>query len=141
MGKIMFNGVDYSSPVSSGVSGVKGNAETEYRTGNVNITPEDIGAVWKFKKKLNNRGGSINLSLNDNISEIMLIVYEDDVEGGVIQSSIIIPVEGYYANKDKMPHKCCVIEDGYISLRFGSSIDIVNDYYACYVDVLVKNTK
>ena len=123
------------------VTGIKGNAEKEYRTGNVNITPENIGAVWKFKKRLNNRGGSINLSLNDNISEIMLIVYEDDGEGGVIQSSIIIPVEGYYEHKDKMPHKCCVIQDGYISLSFGSSIDIGNNYYACYVDVLVKNSR
>lgn len=43
MAKIMLNGVDYSAPVSSGVSGVKGNAETSYRTGNVNITPANIG--------------------------------------------------------------------------------------------------
>ncbi len=43
MGKIMLNGVDYSSPSSSGVAGVKGNAESAYRTGNVNITPANIG--------------------------------------------------------------------------------------------------
>ena len=36
MGKIYYNGVDYSAPVVSGVSGIKGNAETTYRTGNVN---------------------------------------------------------------------------------------------------------
>lgn len=41
----MLNGVDYSSPSASGVSGVKGNAETSYRTGNVNLTPENIGAA------------------------------------------------------------------------------------------------
>lgn len=29
--------------INSGVSGVKGEAETEYRTGNVNLTKEDIG--------------------------------------------------------------------------------------------------
>ena len=45
MPKIMLNGVDYSSPSASGVSGVKGNAETSYRTGNVNLTPENIGAA------------------------------------------------------------------------------------------------
>ena len=41
----MLNGVDYSSPSASGVSGVKGNAEKSYRTGNVNLTPENIGAA------------------------------------------------------------------------------------------------
>lgn len=43
MPKIMLNGVNYSAPVASGVSGVKGNAESEYRTGNVNITKNDVG--------------------------------------------------------------------------------------------------
>ena len=123
------------------VTGIKGNAETEYRTGNVNITPENIGAVWKFKKTLNNRGGSINFSLDDNISEIALIVHEDDEKGAVIQSSIIIPVYGYYGKADPMPYKCCVMQDGYIDLHFGSYIGIVNDYYAYYVDVLVKNSR
>lgn len=45
MGKIMLNGIDYSAPATSGVSGVKGAAETAYRTGNVNLTPENIGAL------------------------------------------------------------------------------------------------
>ena len=45
MGKIFYKGVDYSSPTSSGVSGVKGNKETVYRAGNVNITPENVGAL------------------------------------------------------------------------------------------------
>ena len=45
MGKIFYKGIDYSSPTSSGVSGVKGNKETVYRVGNVNITPENIGAL------------------------------------------------------------------------------------------------
>ena len=43
MGKIYYNGVDYSTPTSSGVAGVKGSAESAYRTGNVNITPANIG--------------------------------------------------------------------------------------------------
>ena len=45
MGKIFYKGIDYSSPTSSGVSGVKGNKETVYRVGNVNITPENVGAL------------------------------------------------------------------------------------------------
>ena len=45
MGKIFYKGIDYSSPTSSGVSGVKGNKETVYRVGNVNITPADVGAL------------------------------------------------------------------------------------------------
>ena len=45
MAKIMLNGVDYSAPVASGVAGVKGNAESTYRAGNVNLTPANIGAV------------------------------------------------------------------------------------------------
>lgn len=45
MGKIYYNGVDYSAPVVSGVSGIKGNAETIYRTGNVNLTPANLGAA------------------------------------------------------------------------------------------------
>lgn len=45
MGKIMFNGVDYSAPSTAGVTGVKGDAETAYRTGNVNVTSDNIGAL------------------------------------------------------------------------------------------------
>ena len=37
----------------SGVAGVKGNAEEEYRHGNVNLTPEDLGAVsWQQQNVL-----------------------------------------------------------------------------------------
>ena len=47
MGKIMLNGVNYSAPNagSGGVTGVKGNKETSYREGNVNLTPDDLGAA------------------------------------------------------------------------------------------------
>ena len=45
MGKIYYNGIDYSTPVVSGVSGVKGNSESSYRTGNVNLTPANLGAA------------------------------------------------------------------------------------------------
>ena len=45
MGKLMLNGVDYSAPSFSGVSGVKGDKETTYRQGQVNITPANLGAA------------------------------------------------------------------------------------------------
>lgn len=45
MGKLMLNGVDYSAPSFSGVSGVKGNKETSYRQGQVNLTPANLGAA------------------------------------------------------------------------------------------------
>ncbi len=54
MGKIILNNVDYSAPVTSGVSGVKGNAENNYRTGNVNLTPENIGALSLNGGTMNN---------------------------------------------------------------------------------------
>ena len=54
MGKIILNNVDYSAPVTSGVSGVKGNAENNYRTGNVNLTPENIGALSLGGGTMNN---------------------------------------------------------------------------------------
>lgn len=38
----------YGMAVESGVTGVKGNAETNYRTGNVNLTPANIGAQAAF---------------------------------------------------------------------------------------------
>ena len=47
---LSLNGTTFSN---SGVTGVKGNKETSYRTGQVNLTPEDIGA---FQKKDYARG-------------------------------------------------------------------------------------
>ncbi len=47
MGKILLNGVEYSSTANNGVTGIKGNNENEYRTGDVNLTPENIGAINK----------------------------------------------------------------------------------------------
>ena len=45
MGKIMYNGENFSADNTNanGVTGVKGNAEGSYRTGNVNVTPANIG--------------------------------------------------------------------------------------------------
>lgn len=45
MGRVFLNGVDYSAPSLSGVSGVKGDKETTYRQGQVNITPANLGAA------------------------------------------------------------------------------------------------
>ena len=43
---LMSNGTSvYWGSLATGVSGVKGNAESAYRTGQVNLTPADIGAV------------------------------------------------------------------------------------------------
>lgn len=48
MGEIIRNGESYSgSGGSGGVTGVKGDKETAYRTGEVNLTPQNIGAVSK----------------------------------------------------------------------------------------------
>lgn len=50
---------------SGGVTGVKGNAETSYRVGNVNITPANIGALVKDDLKTNVYPvGSIYMSTN-----------------------------------------------------------------------------
>lgn len=46
-----------------GVTGVKGNDETDYRTGDVNLTPANIGAVPK-DRKVNNKELSDNISLD-----------------------------------------------------------------------------
>lgn len=40
--------IDQIMASGTGVTGVKGNAESEYRTGNVNLTPENIGAQKAF---------------------------------------------------------------------------------------------
>lgn len=48
MGEIIRNGESYSGFGGSGsVTGVKGDKETAYRTGEVNLTPQNIGAVSK----------------------------------------------------------------------------------------------
>lgn len=53
--KIRLNGELYDIKISGGnVTGVKGNAETNYRSGNVNITKEDIGCDEMPTKGSNN---------------------------------------------------------------------------------------
>ena len=45
--KVSSDGVPVWSSDNNSVTGVKGNAETDYRTGNVNLTPANIGAIGK----------------------------------------------------------------------------------------------
>ena len=44
---------DATARAQSGVTGVKGNSESSYRTGNVNLTPDNIGAVAKTTYEYN----------------------------------------------------------------------------------------
>lgn len=47
LSKIKLNGIEYDLKVSGDkvVTGVKGNAEADYRHGDINLTPEDIGTI------------------------------------------------------------------------------------------------
>lgn len=94
MGKIYYNGVDYSSPVISGVSGIKGNAESTYRTGNVNITATNIGLG-----NVNNTADSDKsvkyATTADNASYTNYINNVDDVNGHEIEIGYKAPVTDY----------------------------------------------
>ena len=56
----------------NGVTGVKGNAETVYRIGNVNLTPENIGAVNKAGDTMT---GALGLAADSNA----FAVYNDEI--------------------------------------------------------------
>lgn len=94
MGKIYYNGVDYSAPVISGVSGIKGNAESTYRTGNVNITPANIGLG-----NVNNTADSDKsvkyATTANNASYTNYINNVDDVDGHEIKIGYKAPVTDY----------------------------------------------
>ena len=64
------------------VVGVKGNAESEYRHGNVNLTPDDLGAVSTSEK--GEPDGVAELDGNGRVPSSQLPSYVDDI------------IEGYY---------------------------------------------
>lgn len=94
MGKIYYNGVDYSTPTSSGVAGVKGAAESAYRTGNVNITPTNIGLgnVNNTADKDKNVKHAENA---DNAGYANYVNNADDVNGHEIEIGYNNPVTDY----------------------------------------------
>lgn len=49
--------------ISTGVTGVKGNEESSYRTGNVNLTPANIGAASDISSSAS--AGSLNIGISD----------------------------------------------------------------------------
>lgn len=84
MGKIYYNGVDYSAPVVSGVSGIKGNAESTYRTGNVNITATNIG-LGNVNNTADKDKSVKHATTADNASYTNYVNNVDDVNGHEIE--------------------------------------------------------
>lgn len=70
---------------SSGVTGVKGNEEANYRTGNVNITPANIGAIASIEK--GTASGVAELDSNGKVPSSQLPSYVDDVKEGYLNSA------------------------------------------------------
>lgn len=61
--KVKLNGIASGAQVNS-LTGVKGNAESTYRTGKVNITPANVGAV-PTTRKVNNKALSSDINLTN----------------------------------------------------------------------------
>lgn len=97
MGKIYYNGVDYSTPTSSGVAGVKGSAESAYRTGNVNITPANIGLgnVNNTADKDKSVKYAENANNANNAGYANYVNNADDVNGHEIEIGYNNPVTDY----------------------------------------------
>lgn len=94
MGKIYYNGVDYSAPVISGVSGIKGNAESTYRTGNVNITATNIG-LGNVNNTADSDKSVKHATTANNASYTNYINNVDDVDGHEIEIGYKAPVTDY----------------------------------------------
>lgn len=62
-------------------TGIKGNMETEYRGGNVNLTPENIGAVSKSGDTMTGTLVMPNLTLFDGVHNQIVIQAFDDGDG------------------------------------------------------------
>ena len=92
MGKIYYNGVDYSAPTSSGVAGVKGSAESEFRTGEVTITPENLG----LDKVNNTADNEKKVKYAENANNAGYADCLNNVDGGhEVEIGYNIPVSDY----------------------------------------------
>ena len=74
--KTKLNGIQAGAQVNS-ITGVKGNAESSYRTGNVNITPANIGAIATSARGAAN--GVASLDSAGKVPSSQLPSYVDDV--------------------------------------------------------------
>lgn len=92
MGKIYYNGVDYSAPTSSGVAGVKGSAESTFRTGKVTITPENLG----LDKVNNTADNEKEVKYAENANNAGYADCLNNVDGGhEVEIGYNIPVSDY----------------------------------------------
>lgn len=83
------------TPIGSGaVSGVKGNAESTYRTGNVNITPANVGAVALSDKYTRSSAGSLDWT------------GQTDGDAKVIAKSALAFWSGAYSGNSSNLSKC-----------------------------------
>ena len=74
--KTKLDGIAAGAQVNT-ITGVKGNAESSYRTGNVNLTPANIGAIPSSEKGAS--GGVVPLNSSGTIDSTYLPSYVDDV--------------------------------------------------------------
>jgi hypothetical protein len=74
--KSKLNGIASGAQVNS-ITGIKGNAESSYRTGNVNLTPANIGAIATSAKGA--ASGVAELDSNGKVPSSQLPSYVDDV--------------------------------------------------------------
>ncbi len=100
MGKIILKNVDYSAPVTSGIAGVKGNAENNYRTGNVNLTPENIGALSLNGGTMNTdaalfmNGTDTSINITGNSTTGTFISYNTvNIENKICRLSLLSKIE------------------------------------------------
>ena len=74
--KTKLDGIEAGAEANT-ITGVKGNAESSYRTGNVNLTPANIGAIASSEKGA--ASGVVPLNASGTIDSTYLPSYVDDV--------------------------------------------------------------
>lgn len=79
--KAKLEGIEAGAQVNT-ITGIKGNDENSYRTGNVNLTPANIGAV-PATRKVNNKALSSDISLNSSD-----ITDDSDAGGATVKESL-----------------------------------------------------